>query len=113
MLERARYKIKDFDELPSGIDHDDLQRLDDAPVRELNRPTPTPKRTAILAALAHHIGAGRRHASPRAFSLAHTRNTKTWDDTIRILRESGVPGALAEAVGLRRSSRLGRVSEVL
>ncbi|WP_157848147.1 DUF2399 domain-containing protein [Streptomyces exfoliatus] len=112
-LERARYKIKDLDELPAGIDHDDLQRLDDALARELNRrPTPAPKRTAILAALAHDIGAGRRHASPRAFSLAHTRNTKTWDDAIRILRESGVPGALAEAVGLRRSSRLGLAGPV-
>ncbi|MFE2557105.1 hypothetical protein ACFXGT_13965 [Streptomyces sp. NPDC059352] len=106
-LVRARYKIQDIDELPAGVDPDDLQRLDDALVRELNRPAPAPKRTAILAALAHDIGAGKRHASPRAFSLAHTRNTKTWDDALRILRESGVPTAVAEAVGLRGQSRLG------
>ncbi|MCX5103690.1 hypothetical protein [Streptomyces sp. NBC_00439] len=106
-LQRARYKIKDLDELPAGTDADDLRRLDEALVRELDRPAPAPKRSAILAALAHDIGAGQRHTSPRAFSLAHTRSTKTWDDAIRILRESGVPTALAWAVGLRGQSRLG------
>lgn len=106
-LERARYRIKLLDELPAGIEPDDLQRLDDALVRELRRTAPAPKRAAILAALAHDIGVGKRHASPRAFSLAHTRNSKTWDGAIRILRESGVPSALAEVVGLRGQSRLG------
>ncbi|MFD3532644.1 hypothetical protein [Streptomyces sp. NPDC058664] len=70
---RARYKIQDIDELPAGVDPDDPQRLDDALIRELNRTVPSPKRTAVLAALTHGIGAGKRHASPGAFSLAHTQ----------------------------------------
>ncbi|TQF01994.1 DUF2399 domain-containing protein [Kitasatospora acidiphila] len=106
-LQRARDAIRDLDALPDGIDPDDLQYLDDALVRELDRPVPAPKRTAILAAVARDLGAGIRHASPRAFSLAHTRNTKTWDDAISTLRESGIPTALVEAVGLRGHSRVG------
>lgn len=106
-LIRARHHIHNISELPASVPPGDLQRLDEALAQEVNRPTPAPKRTAILAALAHDIGARKHHTSPRAFSLAHTRNTKTWDDAIQILRESGIPTSLAEAVGLRGQSRLG------
>ncbi|MFF2955666.1 hypothetical protein ACFVVU_30505 [Kitasatospora sp. NPDC057965] len=106
-LLRAREAIANPQELPEGIVEDDLRRLDEALTRELERPSPANKRIALLTALAHDLAQGARHTGTRAFSLAHTRNSKTWDDAIRALRESGIPTALAEAIGLRGRSRIG------
>ncbi|WP_030396123.1 DUF2399 domain-containing protein [Kitasatospora purpeofusca] len=106
-LQRARDAIANLQVLPEGIVEDDLRQLDEALARELERPAPANKRIALLTALASDLHQGTRHTSTRAFSLAHTRNSKTWDDAIRALRESGVPTTLAEAIGLRGHSRIG------
>ncbi|WP_424862837.1 toprim domain-containing protein [Streptomyces sp. MMS24-I29] len=106
-LQRARADIGSLLAQPGDIALDDLQRLDEALARELDRPVLAHKRIALLTALADDLCQGTRHTSTRAFSLAHTRNTKTWDDALHILRESGVPTALAQAIGLRGHSRIG------
>ncbi|MGF1432219.1 hypothetical protein [Kitasatospora sp. LaBMicrA B282] len=106
-LERARADIASLPALPEGIARQDLQRLDEALAREKTRPVPAHRRIAVLTALADDLCLGTRHTSTRAFSLAHTRDTKTWDDADRILRDSGVPATLVQALGLHGRSRIG------
>ncbi|MFK0297454.1 hypothetical protein ACIQU6_44335 [Streptomyces sp. NPDC090442] len=81
-LERARAGIGNLPTPPEGIAQDDLERLDEALTREMDRPVPAHKRIALLTALADDLCHGTRHTSTRAFSLAHTRDTKTWDDAL-------------------------------
>lgn len=90
-----------------GLTDHDVESVLLALRHELDRPTPAPKRTRILIALAQDLCDGTVHANARAFSQVHTGHTKTWDDARSVLEAVGVTRAVAIAVGLHRDSRIG------
>lgn len=90
-----------------GLTEIAVQSLRSALQAELDRPAPAPKRSRILIAVARDLCEGTIHPNARAFSQAHTGNTKTWDDARPILQHCGVTPAVATAIGLQRDSRIG------
>lgn len=66
-----------------------------------------PVRLPVLIAAAEDLLAGKRHGSPRAFSLAHFTHSKERDDAATLLAEAGVPDEIAAALGILRSPRIG------
>lgn len=51
-------------------------------------------------------------ASPRAFSQRHFGSTKAHDGVARVLERLGVPPWVADATGVRRSSRIGVAGQI-
>ncbi|MDX3616499.1 DUF2399 domain-containing protein [Streptomyces europaeiscabiei] len=90
-----------------GLTEMTLESLRSALQAELDRPAPAPKRSRILIAVARDLCEGTIHPNARAFSQAHTGNTKTWDDARPILQHCGVTPAVTTAIGLQRDSRIG------
>ncbi len=90
-----------------GLTDHDFESVLLALRHELDCPTPAPKRTRILIAVAQDLCDGIVHPNARAFSQVHTGHTKTWDDARSVLEASGVTRAVVIALGLRRDSRIG------
>lgn len=70
-------------------------------------PGETASPLAALAKAAVDLIEGRVHDGPRAFSQHHFRDGKVRDDIPRLLTDNGVPVDVADALGVRRSQRLG------
>jgi hypothetical protein len=65
-----------------------------------------------LIAVAVDLGDGVVNASPRSFSQRHFGSTKAHDDVARVLERLGVPDWVADATGVRRSSRIGVAGQI-
>lgn len=91
----------------ADLTDDDLATVENALRHELRKTHPAPKRTLILCALTHDLCEGIVHLNARGFSQAHTGSTKTWDSARAILSSTGIPPAVATAIGLRRNSLIG------
>jgi hypothetical protein len=63
--------------------------------------------TPVLVHAAEDLVEGVIHASPRAFSQVHFKDTKARDDVADILARVGVPDDILIALGVRRSARIG------
>lgn len=78
--------------------------------------TPPGEVTSPLAALAKaamDLIEGRVHDGPRAFSQHHFHDGKVRDDIPRLLSDNGVPVDVADALGVRRSQRIGIAGPVV
>jgi hypothetical protein len=60
-----------------------------------------------LIAVADDLRDGVVNANPRAFSQRHFGSTKAHDGVARLLERLGIPDWVADATGVRRSSRIG------
>lgn len=67
---------------------------------------------AALVAAAQDLFEGRLHDGPRAFSQHHFGDGKVRDDIARLLSDHGVLVDVADALGVRRSPRLGLAGPV-
>jgi hypothetical protein len=65
-----------------------------------------------LIAVALDLSAGVVNANPRSFSQRHFGLTKAHDDVAHVLERVGVPEWVADATGVRRSSRIGVAGQI-
>jgi hypothetical protein len=68
---------------------------------------------AALVAAAQDLLKGRLHDGPRAFSQHHFGDGKVRDDIARLLADHGVLVDVADALGVRRSPRLGLAGPII
>jgi hypothetical protein len=87
---------------PAGVSRDAVESLTAA-----LEGTHGPARLPVLIAAAEDLLDGIKHGSPRDFSLAHFIHSKERDDVAYLLADVGVPDEIADALGIRRSPRLG------
>lgn len=87
---------------PAPVSRDAVEALA-AAIESAHGPASLP----VLIAAAEDLLDGIKHASPRDFSLAHFAHSKERDDVAYLLADAGVPDEIADALGIRRSPRLG------
>jgi hypothetical protein len=73
----------------------------------LRRTEHAPATLPVLVYAAEDLVAGVQHDGPRAFSQAHFGDSKLRDDAAELLADAGMPGWIAERLGIVRSARLG------
>lgn len=77
-----------------------------------NAPPHMPALPAVIA-VARDLRDGLMSASPRAFSQRHFGSTKAHDGVAHVLERLGVPSWVADATGVRRSSRIGVAGQIV
>lgn len=92
---------------------DSIDDLCPAFARVLREAPPYMPSLAALIALASDLRNGVVSESPRAFSQRHFASTKAHDGIAHVLERLGVPSWVADATGVRRSSRIGVAGQII